>query len=411
MNDSVNNLNNDLDNGLDKDLAEIEQNVVVIQKRGVKKGKIKITEGGQNEPLVQIPDDKPKKEIKKTSTNIKANKQKLGQFFTTNYKYILSNFSVPQNIKKIIEPFCGNGDLLNFIDKDKYVLECYDIEPKHKFIIKQDTIKQPPNYKNSFIITNPPYLSRNKSDNKEMFDANDVNDLYKCHIKDLLTNNPVGGIIIIPLNFFCSIRNMDIELRKKFLNTYVIKQLNIFEENVFDDTTYTVCSFQYEYKPKSNQEIPITIYPSKKNLNFLLNEDNNYTIGGEIYNIDDSDNYKITRLIEGETANTNLLLKAIDDNDKSKIKLEYVSDDLIYYGKISSRTYATLTITPKINDDIQKKIADDFNKYLNDKRDKYNSLFLTNYRESKKIARKRISFDLAYKIVGMLLKKYSKNTK
>jgi hypothetical protein len=38
--------------------------------------------------------------------------------------------------------------------------------------------------------------------------------------------------------------------------------------------------------------------------------------------------------------------------------------------------------------------------------DKYNSLFLTNYRESKKIARKRISFDLAYKIVGMLLKKH-----
>lgn len=339
--------------------------------------------------------------------NNKSIKQNLGQFYTTNYKYILTDLEVPKNIKKIIEPFCGNGDLLNFIDKKKYNIECYDIDPKHKYIIKRDTIKNPPNYSNSFIITNPPYLSRNKSENKELFDKNDVNDLYKCHIKNLLTNNPFGGIIIIPLNFFCSIRNMDIELRKNFLNTYIIKKLNIFEEKVFDDTTYTVCSFQYEYKPNSNQSIPITIFPSKKNLNFLLNEDNNFTIGGEIYNITNNENYKIGRLLEKEESNTNLLLKAIDDNEKSKIKLEYVSDDKIYYGKISSRTYATLIITPKISTEIQKKIANDFNNYLNDKREKYNSLFLTNYRESKKIARKRISFDLAYKIVGMLLQKYS----
>ena len=339
--------------------------------------------------------------------NNKSIKQKLGQFYTTNYKYILTDLEVPKNIKKIIEPFCGNGDLLNFIDKKKYICECYDIDPKHKYISKRDTIKNPPNYSNSFIITNPPYLSRNKSKQKELFDDNDVNDLYKCHIKNLLDNNPIGGIIIIPLNFFCSIRNMDIELRKKFLNTYIIKKLNIFEEKVFDDTTYTVCSFQYEYKPNSNQSIPITIYPSKKKLNFLLNEDNNYTIGGEIYNITNNDNYKIGRLLEKEESNTNLLLKAIDDNENSKIKLEYVSNDKIYYGKVSSRTYATLTITPQISEDIQKKIANDFNNYLDDKREKYNSLFLTNYRESKKIARKRISFDLAYKIVGMLLQKYS----
>ena len=344
------------------------------------------------------------KEIEKDNKSIK---QKLGQFYTTNYKYILTDLEVPKNVKKIIEPFCGNGDLLNFIDKKKYICECYDIDPKHKYISKRDTIKNPPKYSNSFIITNPPYLSRNKSKQKELFDDNDVNDLYKCHIKNLLDNNPIGGIIIIPLNFFCSIRNMDIELRKKFLNTYIIKKLNIFEEKVFDDTTYTVCSFQYEYKPNSNQSIPITIYPSKKKLNFLLNEDNNYTIGGEIYNITNNEDYKIGRLLEKEESNTNLLLKAIDDNENSKIKLEYVSNEKIYYGKISSRTYATLTITPSISEDIQKKIVIDFNNYLDDKREKYNSLFLNNYRESKKIARKRISFDLAYKIVGMLLQKYS----
>jgi len=112
----------------------------------------------------------------------------------------------------------------------------------------------------------------------------------------------------------------------------------------------------------------------------LLNEENDYTIWGEIYNIEKNKEYKITRLIkkEKEISNTNLQLKTIDDNENSKIKLEYVSNNKIYYGKITSRTYATLKITPNISEDIQKKIA-----------------------------RKMISFDLAYKIVGMLLQKYT----
>ena len=45
----------------------------------------------------------------------------------------------------------------------------------------------------------------------------------------------------------------------------------------------------------------------------------------------------------------------------------------------------------------------DFNEFLEAKREKYHSLFLTNYRESKDIARKRISFDLVYQIVEFIL--------
>ena len=48
-------------------------------------------------------------------------KQKLGQFYTTNYDYILQNLYIPENIITIVEPFAGNGDLLNFIkNKDNY---------------------------------------------------------------------------------------------------------------------------------------------------------------------------------------------------------------------------------------------------------------------------------------------------
>lgn len=338
------------------------------------------------------------------------NKKILGQFMTTNYKYILQNIIIPKNIKNIIEPFCGNGDLLNFIDKDKYNIECYDIEPTNKNIIKQDTINNPPNFKDKYIITNPPYLARNKSNNKELFDKYDVNDLYKCFIKELISNNPLGGILIVPLNFWSSIRVNDIKLRSKFLDIFNIKLINIFEEKVFEDTNYTICSFQFELKLKNKQNnININIYPSNKHFKVLLNKNNNYMIGGEIYNLKKNKMYNITRITKDniKKSNTNILVKCIDDNSKNKIKLSIVDDENIYVDNTpnsSARTYASLIITPKLNIEKQQILVNKFNEYLDNEREKYHSLFLTNYRESKDIARKRISFDLVYKIIGKLLK-------
>ena len=42
-------------------------------------------------------------------------KKKLGQFYTTNQEYILQGINIPENIKNIIEPFTGNGDLLHLL--------------------------------------------------------------------------------------------------------------------------------------------------------------------------------------------------------------------------------------------------------------------------------------------------------
>ena len=340
-------------------------------------------------------------------------KHNLGQYFTTNYKYILCNMIIPENVVNIIEPFCGNGDLLGFIEnKDLYTIECYDIEPKKDFILQKDTIQFPPNYENKFIITNPPYLARNKSNNKVVFDKYDVNDLFKCFIKELITNRCIGGIIIVPLNFWSSIRKNDILLRKSFLEIYDIIQLNIFEERVFDDTSYTVCSFQFEQKQNMIiNEIKITINPSNVKITTILNEGNNYLIGGDIYKLESKNVYKITRLTNKnkKKQNTNILVKCIDDNINSKIGLSIVSNEEIYIDETpnqSARTYATLIIEPKIDLDKQKKIVEKFNSFLASHRIKYNSLFLANYRESKDIARKRISFDLVYSIVEHILDNY-----
>jgi hypothetical protein len=334
-------------------------------------------------------------------------KQQYGQYFTTNYKYVLQNMNIPDGIGTIIEPFCGNGDLLKFvIEPERYTIERYDIDPTGADIIRQDTIQTPPVYADKFVLTNPPYLARNKSSHKALYDKYDTNDLYKCFLKELILQGCAGGILIIPLNFWSSIRKSDIELRQQFLERFHIVQLNIFEERVFEDTSYTVCSFQFE--PGANSSINALVYPSNQLIQTVLSERNQYMIGGEIYRLPLRNHYTINRLTSKTIAQprTNILVKCIDDNEQNPISLAMVSDADIYIDNtpnLSARTYATLVIDPPIALEQQRVLVDNFNQFLSTYRKKYKSLFLTNYRESKDIARKRISFELVYQIVEYIL--------
>ena len=101
---------------------------------------------------------------------------------------IFDKYPKPQ-FDTIIEPFAGNCDLIKFIpDTSNYVVEMFDIEPQTSTTTKRDTIQEPPSYVNKFVLTNPPYLARNKSQYKELFDKYNVNDLYKCFLLELLTD-------------------------------------------------------------------------------------------------------------------------------------------------------------------------------------------------------------------------------
>jgi hypothetical protein len=351
----------------------------------------------------------------------------LGQFYTTNYRYILDGFDIPTN-EKIIEPFVGSGELVKYIIESNCdcSIDVYDIsinnfidlfinneqikKPKKIHYEERDTLMNPPNYENSFIITNPPYLARNKSREKYIYDKYKLNDLYKCFIDNLVENQCSGGVIIVPLNFWCSNRKTDAHLRSKFLNIYSVLRLNIFEEKVFDDTTYTVCSFQF-VRGVNGGAIPTHIYPSKKYIEINLNESNRFTICGDIYKTDLKSKYDISRLTRyTKDKHSNILLKCIDDNSKKKLGLSIIDnvddyrDDTPY---LSQRSFAVLVINPFVDINFQYILVDRFNTYVNKLRDEYNSLFLTNYRESKDIARKRISFELAYYICQRIIEEFS----
>ena len=335
-------------------------------------------------------------------------KQELGQFYTTNCETILEGITIPEDVSIIVEPFAGNGDLINFLGDTKYELECYDIEPKQSYITKRDTLKNPPIYTDKFILTNPPYLARNKNPNKEYYDKYNTNDLYKCFLIELIENTPSGGIVIIPTNFLCSIRKSDMELRKRFVAVFDIIKVNIFETQVFDDTSYAICAILFAKKTTETIDTKIIFYPSKITIDVLLTSENNYTVGGEVYNIKPSKKYKIDRLTTRNKDivenHTNIYLKTIDSNSKNMLCVEYNEERYIdETPRLTARSFATLMITPPIDMDTQQKVVSLFNSYLTEKRTQYNSLFLTNYRDNSDIPRKRISFRLAYNLVGHIL--------
>lgn len=347
-----------------------------------------------------------------------SNKKNKGQFYTTNCSYILEGFQelLPNNITHIIEPFAGKGDLISWIrsvydDTYDINIEAYDIEPKSDNIITRDTLQYPPDYTNKFVITNPPYLARNKNIKKELYDLYDTNDLYKCFIKSIVNCPCIGGIIIIPAGFFFSPRKIDIECRNAFMEIYKIIRIKYFEETVFDDTTTTIVAILFIKSDVKiiEQNVEWYMRPSGDIKTFAMKAQHNWIIGGEIYNLPISNILKIRRYITGQTTKdkeqiTYMTLNALDSGSQiGRISLEY-KDGYIYPAKDCSRTFATICISGRtLSEEEQKKVCKRFNEYIESVRKNTYSLFLPQYRESKEYARKRIPFELAYQIINYMI--------
>src|SRR3989344_5499373 len=93
-------------------------------------------------------------------------KKQNGQFFTKNSDYILKGFSSYIKGKNIFDPFAGNKDLIHWAKKNKVKkIIGYDVDPKlidKKTVFYNDSINNSGKY--DFVLTNPPYLHKNKAD-------------------------------------------------------------------------------------------------------------------------------------------------------------------------------------------------------------------------------------------------------
>jgi tRNA G10 N-methylase Trm11 len=141
-------------------------------------------------------------------------KASLGQFFTTNAEYILQGFENTIVGKQVLDPFAGNGDLLKWAEKNgARNVRGLDIDPEltNDQIGLNDSLLAIPQA--DMIITNPPYLAKNKMspERKEKINLGSLEDLYLLSMDRVLASGTTEGIIIVPINFL-SAENSD-ELR------------------------------------------------------------------------------------------------------------------------------------------------------------------------------------------------------
>jgi len=244
----------------------------------------------------------------------------------------------------------------------------------------------------------------------------------------------------VPLNFLCAENSK--KIRELFFAKFKIIKLNIFSEQVFDDTTYNVISFYFKRKQKISDKniIDAVIYPENIKIKLTLEKKYGWQFGGDfickiknikndlgvfrltedylksgeyeveiaLQNIKDKKILKISDDIKKLLEKNILFLRAIDSKNGKKIQLEDIRKYKIagLVGKNTSRNMAHLIFKKEVSIDEQIELMKKFNNELSVNREKYLSFFLTNFRDNN---RKRISFDLAYKFLNLIY--YEKNSK
>lgn len=314
--------------------------------------------------------------------------------YTTKAQEICANLIkyIPEGVN-LIEPFVGDGDLLPLFPHHSW--EKFDIENKGDNIV-QDTLMNPPIYNDKWVITNPPYLAKNKASDKTIFIKYNTDDLYKATLLSILDCS--GGILIIPTNFLTDERTGNV--RTQFLNQFEILEMNIFTEPVFITTTYSVCSFAFKRKLKGKmpQTFKVNINPAHEQVDVTIYPDYDYRIAGEFYNALSSTHNIFGRLV-GPTSTdyiTNIKLYALDTRNE-RIHVEYETKH--YQGKNTDRIYATFTCKKELTEEQEKFLVNEFNKQIEAFRKQYYDLSMTNYRDYN---RKRISFTFAYQLLSKI---------
>lgn len=358
----------------------------------------------------------------------------------------LSQFSKEEAIELLKEKKIKGFDI------DKKTLErtkkrfkdIYDLDDellKELFIVN-NSLKTNKTKIDDFILTNPPYLARNvckkkyPKDFKKNFENNKFKDYYEIALNKYKKNE---GFWIIPTNFITS--EYLTETRKKLFNVFNFKNINVFEFPIFKDTRISVISFHLKYKKEEQDELNINFVKedSEKEIKISLTEKGEIcsdwleetTCSGEFIkqgllreqipygeielNVLNEDyvieKIKTTKEMEHKLKNNILFLRATDTGSKTGVLGLYTLNELFKNNysdlepvslvtKKTSRLCVPLFFLEDISIEEQLKIKDLVNKKLKKYREKYHSVFLTNFKNTtNKISRKRISFKEIYGLI------------
>jgi hypothetical protein len=296
-----------------------------------------------------------------------------------------------------------------------------------------------------FIITNPPYLGKNICKKKYPQDFeiyfNKENKIYNDYYEIALNiYSKYSGIWIVPSNLISS--SIAKKIRKKIILN--CEDIFIYEMKMFEDTDISVCSFFLNNNNKSlekkilfisddsnvmekniilNKELDIIkewndILKTTKQLNIQQGFIDTKIEKGSNKIIVIDTNYKEKEILisdkELNKLNNNILILRTTDTGSEIGRIGLYTIEEIWKNKeakglitkISSRIYTqlffeNLTIEEQIN------LKNNFNQTINQLRNKYNSIFLTNFKNSSNgKQRKRIGFGETFSLINYLIKKH-----
>jgi hypothetical protein len=400
------------------------------------------------------------------------NQHRLGQHYSKEEE-LISNYNsilLKQKTKIIVDPFVGEGHLLfhylNLFEFkiQKEILENklirgYDLFEKNILFIKEkmkakyrlsndlvndlfhvrDSLLDTTLPKNTFILTNPPYLAKNvcKKNYQEDFkkyyleEYKKENDYYEIALKEY---SGYSGIWIVPSNLFSS--DIMHKIRKQLILN--LENIFIYQKKIFDDTDITVTTFFNNKNISSNKKKITFVNHTKTETNLVVSKDgnlseewdnikliknnNNIKQGYIDNNIKEgkkevlllNTNYKeetfnITEEDEKHLKKNILILRTTDTGtEQGKLGLYTIEEiwgskkTIGLVTKISSRVYTQLFFDLSINE--QLILKDKFNIEINNLRKKYHSIFLTNYKNSSNgIQRKRITFKETFSLINKII--------
>jgi len=182
-------------------------------------------------------------------------KIELWQFFTKNDVWLKAHIKefIKNNMKKnniVFDPFAWWWDLLNLgisLWFKEYIW--FDIDKTLKWEYN-NSLENIPRINNSFIITNPPYLTNYSAKRKWIIKNiekyfNKYDDLYKLALEKIFENNDYW-IVIIPETF----------INSSFPKNRLVS-ITVLEENPFLDTDTPVCVICFDDKEKDLSQINI----------------------------------------------------------------------------------------------------------------------------------------------------------
>lgn len=287
---------------------------------------------------------------------------------------LLENTTKPPKGTIVVLPF-ANQETIEWLG-DGYIPLAYANQPRSPKIFQRDVFTTSPKFAGAYVVAQPPFTRRNDAEDKAIFDLFGTDNLYKCFIKMLLRDNPLGGVIILPFKFITGNRDSEKLRRSRFFYSFEIKSLKVFSDVEIEQYKPVVIEFFKKTEhPQIQTKIAVNIV-NTKNKN-TINTVWNINTAKECDFIKESSLF-YERYREPPPKNKRIQVQ-IDSFDPTITDGFYLSKSQPIALSLDQQGYSRkLVIKGYLSQRLKRRILEDFNTHMTSWLNATDSLFITN---------------------------------